>query len=261
MILVADVGATHTRLAAAEKDGTLGHLVVEDTPKEYGAFLSRLSAYRASLKDPIEAVSVGVAGRVENGVITTAHLSWSGNRLADDLQRLFSVPVFVDNDTVMGALGEAVLGTGKGIKEVTYIAVGTGIGGRKISNGVVDRSPVEVGHDVIEIDGVKKEWEEWVSGSALETKYGTRFVDLDDPAAWDEYARYFAAGLSPVIDAWKPELVVLGGFIASDTRLSILNIEKYLKVRRESSYMPDLAYATLPFSGLSGANLLARSGL
>jgi glucokinase len=53
---------------------------------------------------------------------------WRNFPLADELTRLYSVPVKIDNDANAAALAEALWGAGRGYRNVFYACIGTGIG-------------------------------------------------------------------------------------------------------------------------------------
>ncbi len=266
MIVVGDIGGTHVRLAQYEKDGTLADLVVEETPQEYNDGLARLSAYKNTLTKPIEAVSIGIAARVslDNGTLTgSAHLEgWSGTNFKQDMESLFGVPAYIQNDVVMGALGEAVEGAGHGANTVAYIAVGTGIGARCVRNEIVDpASDIRFGHRHLTIDGKTQEFEDFISGTAIMRDHHSRTSRLHDDTLWETYSRYFAYGMHEALTEWSPDRVVLGGFIPNDERISIARVEKYMHELFPTDVVPPIAYAKLPYSGLTGAGIYATRAL
>ena len=53
---------------------------------------------------------------------------WHNYPLADEMRRMFNVPVRVDNDANAAALAESKWGAGRGFKNLFYASVGTGIG-------------------------------------------------------------------------------------------------------------------------------------
>lgn len=109
--------------------------------------LSQLDADGAS--GEVSAIGLGSAGVVdsEHGVIVSSTdliPDWTGQRLADALHGLRTLPVAVVNDVVAHGLGEAHYGAGIGYSRVLSVGVGTGIGGALI----VDGQPVFGAHDV-----------------------------------------------------------------------------------------------------------------
>ncbi|HEX2973592.1 MAG TPA: ROK family protein [Tepidisphaeraceae bacterium] len=81
----------------------------------------------------IEAVGVGFGGPVDwrSGRICCSHqiAGWEDFELAQWLKELTGVPVAVDNDANVAALGETLSGAGRGANPVFYITMGSGVGG------------------------------------------------------------------------------------------------------------------------------------
>lgn len=95
----------------------------------------------------------------ESGQITT----WPNNRLWDAfplrsyLEGRFHIPVIMEDDANSAALGEHLLGAGKGFSDFAYITIGTGIGcGLILNNNLYTGSrgiAGEIGHVRIVQDG------------------------------------------------------------------------------------------------------------
>jgi glucokinase len=75
---------------------------------------------------------------------------WDGFPLASVVQKRFGVPVFLDNDANAAALGEHERGAGRGLQDMVYMTISTGIGGGIIVGGKLVRGVAgaagEVGH-------------------------------------------------------------------------------------------------------------------
>jgi len=118
---------------------------------------------RAGLKRKhILGVGVGVPGPIDPDVglvFRCANLgpTWDNFSLGDTLGSQISLPVTIDNDVNVGALGEYHYGAGRGAQDMLAIFVGTGIGGGLILGGKlrsgVRNSAGEVGHMVVLADG------------------------------------------------------------------------------------------------------------
>ena len=71
----------------------------------------------------------------------------------------YNVPTYLDNDANVAAIGEYMLGEGRGTQNMLYVTVSTGIGGGAILNGKIYRghssNALEVGHMTIVEDGIK----------------------------------------------------------------------------------------------------------
>ncbi len=82
---------------------------------------------------------------------------WEGYNIIESMQKHFDLPVFVDNDANLGALGELWWGIGTDAKDIAYIKVATGIGAGLIVEGRIFRGSSciagEIGHTAIDVDG------------------------------------------------------------------------------------------------------------
>lgn len=100
------------------------------------------------------AVGVGFGGPVDHqsGRIATSHQieGWSGFELGEWLRELSGLPVRVDNDANVAALGEALAGAGRDLNPVFYVTMGSGVGGGLVVDGrIYHGSPPgesEIGH-------------------------------------------------------------------------------------------------------------------
>ncbi len=166
-IVAADLGGTQIRAALCQEDGTLIKRVNNLTRAAEGleAVLNRLiETIRAVLPDrieEIEAAGVAVPGPLDpqiGEVIFANNLpGWTNIPLKDTLQEEFGLPVHVGNDANVAALAEQRFGAGKGVRDLVYITVSTGIGGGIIvddklllgSRGLA----AEIGYQIVLPDG------------------------------------------------------------------------------------------------------------
>jgi predicted NBD/HSP70 family sugar kinase len=82
---------------------------------------------------------------------------WDGVDVRSILARELAVPVYLDNDANLGALGESRFGAGVGVPDLTYVKIGTGIGGGLVMSGHIYRGSVgsagEIGHVTVDPEG------------------------------------------------------------------------------------------------------------
>lgn len=73
------------------------------------------------------------------------------------MQKRFPFPVDLENDAIAAAIGEWQFGAGKGLDNLVYVTVSTGIGGGVVSDGRVVRGrkgmAAHVGHMSVVPDG------------------------------------------------------------------------------------------------------------
>ena len=104
---------------------------------------------------------IGFGGPVDftsQNVILSNHVdTWQDFPLASSIQRELDVPVVIDNDANLGALGEALYGAGIGYDPLFYVTLSTGIGGGLVIDGNVyrgaDSYAGEIGHITVEPGG------------------------------------------------------------------------------------------------------------
>lgn len=267
MIVVADIGGTHIRVAAGDAPDRLSEPLILSTPEKYEDGIEMLlEAVSKAANGTLDALSIGIAGvhsldRTE--LLRSPNLpDWEKRTLAADLRSALSVPVYVENDVALGGLGEALYGAGKGAGVMAYVSVGTGVGGARIVDGRMDRTTLgfEMGHQYLSLGGEPNTLEELVSGGAFEKRYGKPAAQITDAAVWEEAEGVFARGLYNAILHWSPEVVVLGGAMFRDVGLNVERVaEKLHDINQILPQLPILRKALLPGRhGLMGALAYAR---
>lgn len=110
----------------------------------------------------IRGAGIGVAGLVnaQTGVLkeATNFPNWLNVPLAEKLARRLNLPVSMDNDANVAALGEYSFGAGRGFAHMMMVTLGTGVGGGLILDGMIYRGACgaagEFGHMTIDKGGV-----------------------------------------------------------------------------------------------------------
>lgn len=91
-------------------------------------------------KEKLVGIGVGAPGfiNMETGFIYKAvNIGWTDFPLKDRLEVETGLPVVVDNDANLAALGEMWRGAGDGAKNLLAVTLGTGVGGGLITNGQI----------------------------------------------------------------------------------------------------------------------------
>jgi predicted NBD/HSP70 family sugar kinase len=151
VVLVADLGATHARLAALDLAGTVlaeeradrriadGPVAVLDWVAE--RFIALLAA-AGRPADAVCGIGIGVPGPVEfdTGRVRQPPImpGWDDYSIVEHLQRSFDAPVLVDNDANLMALGEQVT-YHRDCPALVLVKVATGIGAGIVIGGTVYR--------------------------------------------------------------------------------------------------------------------------
>lgn len=237
-----DIGGTNTRVAVSNDLKKIDEVVTFKTSVKFEDGVKNIleNAKKIS-KDDIQAFSGGVRGLVselKDGIQNDSILKkWAGKSIVKEIKKKYEVPVFLENDSAMAGVGEAVFGAGKGLDIVAYHTVSTGVGGVKVEEGDIDEASIgfEPGHQILDIDrtvlgeDIAPTLENLVSGTALEQRYGVKPYDIPQTdVVWDELAEYLAQGLRNTILYWSPDVIVLGGsMITGDPAISVDTIRKY----------------------------------
>ena len=111
--------------------------------------------------EQLAAIGVSFGGPVDasSGIVRLSHHvpGWENVPLRDVLAAEFNVPVSVDNDANVAAVGEHRFGAGKGFDSLLYITVSTGVGGGWILSDRPWRGAEgmagEIGHTVVDPTG------------------------------------------------------------------------------------------------------------
>ena len=150
LILGADVGATNTKTVLVDRQGEIFATMNRPTLARKGrdAMIERLiltlkdtvKKAGANMKD-VAGVGVGFAGPLdpEKGIVfNPPNLpEWFNVPLRDILTQKLNVPVSLDNDANLVALGEYWKGAGRGAKSLVCLTLGTGVGGGIVLNGKI----------------------------------------------------------------------------------------------------------------------------
>lgn len=260
MNIVFDIGGTTMRVATSETGDNLDRIKKEDTPSDGTEGLEKLISIIEKLTSDsdIDSIIGGIAGVSKSGLIKySPNLpGWNDLHLANLLGDYFDVGVSIYNDADLGALGEAKYGAGEDATIVSYITVGTGVGGGRVIDEEIDSHFVgfEPGHQIITAEG--DTLESLVSGSSVEAKYGRHPKDITDESVWDELSEILAQGLANTILHWSPEILVLGGSMVVNDDAYIID-DLYERVDQLITVLPELPTFTkaelLDDAGLYGA--------
>jgi predicted NBD/HSP70 family sugar kinase len=160
LVLAADLGATHARMALTDAAGnvlaeTAEELHIDAGPREVLGAVRE--TFRAMLdRTPHEdvcGIGVGVPGPVDfaTGRVRNPPMmpGWHDHPIHEDLGDVFGAPVFVDNDANLMALGEQRL-RHPDVDSLLFVKVGTGIGSGVILHGRLERGAAggagDIGH-------------------------------------------------------------------------------------------------------------------
>ncbi|MFI0938084.1 ROK family protein [Streptomyces sp. NPDC021020] len=252
IVVGVDFGHSHLRVAV----GNLAHQVLaeQSEPIDVDAsasqgfdraeqLVARLVESTGISPGKVLGVGLGVPGPidVETGALgSTAILpGWSGINPRQEMSDRLGVPVQVDNDANLGALGELVWGGGRGVKDLAYIKVASGVGAGLVIDGRIYRGPGgtagEIGHITLDESGpvcrcgnrgcletftAARYVLELLRGSHGEGLTIPRMVQLareGDPGCrrvTGDVGRHIGMGVASLCNLLNPSRVVLGGDLA-----------------------------------------------
>src|SRR5574340_703119 len=152
-----DLGGTNLRVALVSEDGEIARKVKKASSEE--VFDSLLETIEEVRHDDIRGIGMGVAGLIDrkNGRVFSSpnYRAVEGLDLIKGLQQKFNLPVYLENDANVAALGEKVSGAGKNFDNFILLTLGTGIGGGIIYKGELLDVAAEIGHMSINSEAEK----------------------------------------------------------------------------------------------------------
>lgn len=256
VVLALDLGGTRVK-AGLVQDDHVSALTITSIP--LGATAAALVAFLEDLcqrllsAESVSAIGVCVKGIVDGqqGVIRSVnevYTSLIDYPLGSSLHTRFGMPIIIENDARMYALGELVAGAGKTAQNMVCLTLGTGIGSgvainRQVLRGERGMAGIFGGHLTVQVDGP---WCSCGNRGCLETLIGTTALrhqaelacqrgptslrsgpltprHIFQHAAWGDLAAqqivaHFTQGLSAgiisLIHAYDTDIVVIGGGIS-----------------------------------------------
>lgn len=99
----------------------------------------------------VDGIGVGAPGITlhNEGIVTWANtLHWQNFPLKQRLSECYSLPITVDNDVNLAAMGELWFGAGQNTQNMVMVAIGTGIGAGIIIDGALYRGSSEASGEI-----------------------------------------------------------------------------------------------------------------
>jgi glucokinase len=262
-----DLGGTNVRAGAVTPAGellgwqTAPIRATEGPAAGVERILLLIESLLASLPGETHLLGIGMGSTGpldrERGLIQNPYTlpGWADVDVLSPIWARFNVPVTLENDADVAALGEAWVGAGRGMKRLAAVTVGTGIGFAMIIDGQIYRGMdgvhPEGGHMLIDPAGPECYcgahgcWEVLVAGPAIgrlasemAAELGGQMLALanGDPAkvnartliaaarqgdptalaAVDRVARYLGIGLLNIMLIFYPDGIVLSGGVMEE---------------------------------------------
>lgn len=229
------------------------------TPRDdYQATIEAIAAVVAALEadtGTCGSIGIGMPGSLSprTGLVQNANSTWLNGRPFDrDIEARLARPVRFANDANCFALSEAADGAAADASNVFGVILGTGCGGGLVHKGAIINGPRgiggEWGHNPLpwaradEHPGSRC-WcgrsgcmETWVSGPALSADHARAMgetltveeiatrangKDIAAQATLDRHVSRLARGLAAMVNAFDPEVIVLGGGLSQLAHLYV----------------------------------------
>jgi glucokinase len=298
LVAAIDLGGSHFSSVLADERGQFVARATSPIRGDEGSerILSMIAdAVEGLLKErgrspaDLRAVALAVPGLVnpETGTVGgAANLAgWIDVPVTEMLRRRLPVPVLVENDVNMAALGEMWRGAGRGHRHILFVAPGTGIGGGVIIDGRLHRGAHhfagEIGYSCpgpehLETDyGLLGRLEALASGPGLlrraRQKLGERLPadatardvfemaragDAEAVALCEETATLIGIAVGNVVTVLDPEIIVFGGGMSREGEALLSRVREV--VYRIVPVKPEIVVSALGEDAqLYGAALLA----
>jgi glucokinase len=234
--LAVDLGGTNTRVALVAPDGTVRARDEEPTarkdqhPDELIEHIRRVANGHQ-----VDVAVAGVPGRVNHrsGRLEFAPNlppTWAASLTEAWLAEQTGLRVALANDADLAAVGEHRFGAGRGVDDMVYVTMSTGVGGGAIIGGRLvrgRRSMLEIGHTTIDRrdPGPGRTLEGAASGTALGRLAELAGLDARGPAIvdlvkagdanavsiWKSLTDAAAFGMANLAHLFSPQLIVVGG--------------------------------------------------
>ena len=257
LVLGLDLGARFLRGAICDLSGAIRARQDVELPRPLAAeALDLASSLLHSLTDStgldpalIDGAVAGVPGVVEaqTGRVRVTHFSdLDGRSFGAELAERLDLPVTLENDINLAAVGEHWLGVARGVDDFAFLSVGTGLGsglmlrgdlhrGHHGAAGEVDYALIGLGQVVDPSAGAVSELAAEHQSPALAPPFDARTIfaaarggDGTARAVVDEVARRIALHVSAIAAVADVELVVLGGGLGANGDLLLAPVRTLL---------------------------------
>lgn len=277
-LLTIDIGGTSIKYARFY-DGKLEDHGFFKTPDNLESLYKSLTSVVEEFKTKdIVGVSISSPGAVnkKTGVIEGASaLPYIHNfNIHKIFEKLFELPVSIENDANCAALAEMKFGIAKGLSDIIFLVLGTGVGGAVVMNGKIHHGKHlfggEFGFMLMDDDhsfsdlgttiGMEKRYNEQTS-KEIDAIQIFKKADNGDELAKKEkdvFIYNLAKGIYNLTYSFDPELVVIGGgvsqadWLISDIKVQLKKIMEIIKI---APFMPDIELCKFK----NNANLLGAT--
>jgi glucokinase len=268
-----DLGGTQLRLGKV-RGGTLERLHSQPVSSRAAEKVVLEEIYQAIdqfLDDEVVAIGCGVPSvvDVDSGTVYAVENipAWRETPLGGLLEKRYGLPVLVNNDANVFALGEAYFGKGRGIANLVGMTLGTGLGTGVIIEGRLYCGSSCGAGEIGSIPHRQQTVEAYCSGQFFLQRCGRTGAEVfaaasgGDPSAlalFEDFGYELGHAVMTVLYAYDPEMIVLGGSVSKGYRY----FERGLKRRLEDyEYQHSLQRTTITCSEIEHVAILGAAAL
>ncbi|MDR0696885.1 MAG: ROK family protein [Christensenellaceae bacterium] len=206
----------------------------------------------------IKAIGLGIPGTIDNDagiIVYSNNIKVENVKIRDRLSDKFKKTVYLENDANSAALGEVLFGGARGLNNIIFITLGTGVGTGIIVDGKIltgrGGAGAEGGHMVLRMGGEKCTcgrrgcWETYASAVALirecrksidkhpdglmaqiAKKDGkisgrTAFIAANQGDALGQkvvnsYIQHVSHGIINLVNIFRPDAIIIGGGVSNE---------------------------------------------
>jgi predicted NBD/HSP70 family sugar kinase len=278
-LLTLDIGGTSIKYALFS-DGKLGLQAAFPTPNTRARFDEKLTEIVEAFKqnEKIDGVAISSPGAVNKatGVIEGASaLPYIHNfNIHSEFEKRFKLPVSIENDANCAALAEVKFGAAKGLSDVLFLVLGTGVGGAIVLDGKIhhgkhlfagefgfmlmdnEQSFSSLGTAVNMASRYNARTGENLSGKAVfEQAFAGNEIAKEE---MDIFLYNVAKGIFNLTYSFDPECVIIGGGVSSaDWLIPELRrqLQKIMEISKIAPFMPEI----VPCYFQNNANLIGAA--
>jgi predicted NBD/HSP70 family sugar kinase len=220
MYIGIDIGGTNTRIAGSTSINNikLNNEVIFPTVKTFEEGIFEIIKRIRRITNNPKSVGIGLPGSIsKDGQIFDGSInlkSWVNKPIIESLNHEFGCPVYIENDAVAQAYGEASQMPGE---KFIYLVWGTGVGGSLVSYDGNKIVSTKLGRPYLD------KWEKKYGGKHLETRFDKTAKQMNNNE-WDEVMTDFKGSLFELSKQLETGTIVIGGGVVSNQKELISKI-------------------------------------
>jgi glucokinase len=254
-VVAVDLGGTKVASAIVDASGNLSHRSKRPVNREnVESSVGQIAdAIREAIAAAPDRKSIRAAGLIVPGIyFPSTGKAWLPNlwghdqvSLRAELQQRIDVPLVIDSDRAGYVVGEQWMGAARGLNDVVFLSIGTGIGAGIVAGGNLLRGSGDIAGAVGWFALTPERQSLYVQAGCFEAEAAgpalarracmdsaeaviaaARAGDPNANLAVEQTARYLAMGIANIVSILNPEMIVLGGGLMQASDLFLATIKQ-----------------------------------